>query len=274
MSIIETLYHKAEQKYASAKRKTRAIALAGIMALLGSQSGCCANADEKIVEAVEYTGKKLDELEEKINEVLNKQDDKYIDGKQMFECVEGKEGVKYGDKEGEYDCVTLVHACAEEQGVEMNHGDGDDMFAHYTDPIAVIRYDNGEIEGVEYVNGAFVERKGDPLEDVETGDVAFVGTPYSNGNGHEYGIDVRHILTVGDPVIPPNGYESDFELGHASGYYKTKKKWIIWGEEKRTEGVGQVKLEDSLIEYQLDNGDRENRDYMFFGRVLEQQPVE
>jgi hypothetical protein len=283
MSIIETLYQKAEQKYASAKRKTRAVALAGIVALLGSQSGCCANIDEKIVEAVEYTGKKLDELEEKINEITNKKDDKYIDGKQMHECVEEKVGTKYGDKEGEYDCVTLVHACAEKQGVEMNQGDGDDMFAHYTDPIAIIRYDKGEIEGVEYVNGEFVERKGNPLEDVETGDVAFVGTPYSNGNGHEYGIDVRHLLTVGDPVTPTNDYETDFELGHASGYYEEEKdcKWSRDGwipkrtcTTSRGPGHGKVKLEESLIEYQLDNGDREDRDYMFFGRVLEQQPVE
>ena len=72
MSIIEILYQKAEQKYVSAKRKTRAITLATIIALLGSQSGCCANADEKIVEAVEYVGKKLDELEEKINEIIGK----------------------------------------------------------------------------------------------------------------------------------------------------------------------------------------------------------
>ncbi|MCB9358418.1 hypothetical protein H6503_00655 [Candidatus Woesearchaeota archaeon] len=170
------------------------------------------------------------------------------DAGEDYEFLQSLLGIPYGpkypqgpDKDVKHlDCVSLIYCYAEDyKGVDLTGSRGDQIYARHTDPITTLNQNNKDVS------------------DLHTGDIVFIGHPYSGGEG---GISVYHLGVVGAPVEDSNGNVIDYTMVHASGSY---------GKNRATDYSGEVKEEVSMLSYLSKYKDNNRRNNMFIGRLKE-----
>lgn len=182
-------------------------------------------------------------IDNPIDNTLNAQ----YDSKE-YQVLSSYLGIPYGPRmlNGEWlsekhlDCVTLIQDYAGKKGVNIPENRGDKIYARHTLPVAHLdREQTSELS---------------ELEKIATGDLIFIGHPYSSG---EANISAEHLGVVGKPIYGSNGELKDFTMVHASGSYHNKERTSFSGE------VSEV----SMLDYHKSNLNNPKRDHMYVGRL-------